>query len=114
LISCLGLFGLSSFSVLQRTKEIGVRKVLGATVRNIWLLLSKEVLVLVLLASLLSVPVAYYVAGLWLERFAYRMHITVWIFALSAVISLMVAFITISFRTVRAAQSDPVKALRYE
>jgi ABC-type antimicrobial peptide transport system permease subunit len=114
LISCLGLFGLSSFSVLQRTKEIGVRKVLGATVRNIWFLLSKEVLVLVLLACLLSAPIAYYVAGLWLERFAYRIDITVWLFGLSAIISLMVAFITISVRTIRAAQSDPVKALRYE
>ena len=114
LISCLGLFGLSTFSVVQRTKEIGIRKVLGATVRNIWFLLSRDFLVLVLLACLLSAPVAYYVAEWWLEGFAYRTDITAWIFIMSAVISLIVAFMTMSFRTVRAAQSDPVKSLRYE
>lgn len=114
LISCLGLFGLSSFTVLQRTKEIGIRKVLGATVRNIWFLLSKDFLVLVLLAGLVAAPFAYYAAELWLEKFAYRIDITAWIFVASAIISLIVAFITMSFRTVRAAQSDPVKSLRYE
>ena len=114
LISCLGLFGLASFSVLQRTKEIGIRKVLGATVNNIWFLLSKDFLVLIGIACIISAPIAYYVAELWLEGFAYRMDITAWIFIASALVSLIVAFITMSFRTVRAAQSDPVKSLRYE
>jgi putative ABC transport system permease protein len=114
LISCLGLFGLSSFSVLQRTKEIGIRKVIGASVRSIWFLLSKDFLVLVLLACILSDPIAYYVAEWWLKGFAYKMDITAWLFVASAIISLIVAFITMSFRTVRAAKADPVKSLRYE
>lgn len=114
LISCLGLFGLSSFTVLQRTKEIGIRKVLGATVNSIWFLLSRDFLVLILVACIISAPIAYYVAELWLEGFAYRMDVTAWIFIAAALVSLLVAFITMSFRTVRAAQSDPVKSLRYE
>lgn len=114
LISCLGLFGLSSFTVLQRTKEIGIRKVLGATVNSIWFLLSRDFLVLILVACIISAPIAYYVAELWLEGFAYRMDITAWIFIAAALVSLLVAFITMSFRTVHAAQSDPVKSLRYE
>jgi ABC-type antimicrobial peptide transport system permease subunit len=114
IISCLGLFALSSFSVLQRTKEIGVRKVLGATVNNIWFLLSKDFLVLILIACVISAPIAYYVAELWLEGFAYQIDIGAWIFLASALVSLMVAFITMSFRTIRAAQSNPVKSLRYE
>jgi len=114
LISCLGLFGLSSFTVLQRTKEIGIRKVLGASINNIWFLLSKDFVVLILVACIISAPIAYYVAELWLEGFAYRMDVTVWIFIAAALVSLIVAFITMSFRTIRAAQSDPVKSLRYE
>jgi putative ABC transport system permease protein len=114
IISCLGLFALSSFSVLQRTKEIGVRKVLGATVNDIWLLLSKDFLVLILIACVISAPIAYYVAELWLEGFAYKIDIGAWIFLASAFLSLMVAFITMSFRTIRTAQSNPVKSLRYE
>jgi ABC-type antimicrobial peptide transport system permease subunit len=114
LISCLGLFGLSSFTVLQRTKEIGIRKVLGATVQSIWFLLSKDFFLLISVACVISAPVAYYAGELWLEGFAYRIDITAWIFAISAVVSLTVAFATMSLRTIRAAQSDPVKSLRYE
>jgi putative ABC transport system permease protein len=114
LISCLGLFGLSSFTVIQRTKEIGVRKVLGATVNSILFLLSKDFLKLVLVALVLSTPVAWYVADRWLQGFAYRTDLTAWIFVLSGLSSVMIAFITISFRTVSAAKSDPVKSLRYE
>jgi len=114
LISCLGLFGLSSFTVLQRTKEIGIRKVLGATVNSIWYLLSRDFLALILFACIISTPIAYYLTELWLEGFAYRMEVTLGIFIAAALVSLIVAFITMSFRTVRAAQSDPVKSLRYE
>lgn len=114
LISCLGLFGLSSFTVVQRSKEIGIRKVLGATVNSIVLLLSRDFLMLVGIAFLVSTPVAYAVAGRWLQDFAYKMDLSVWVFVLSGALSILVAFITISFRTVRAAKSDPVKSLRYE
>lgn len=113
-ISCLGLFGLSSFTVIQRTKEIGIRKVLGATVNSILLLLSKDFLKLVILAFILSAPVAYYVADWWLKDFAYRMDIGVWLFIVAGLASLITAFLTISFRTVSAAKADPVKSLRYE
>lgn len=114
LISCLGLFGLSSFTVIQRTKEIGIRKVLGATVNSILFLLSKDFLKLVVIAFIISAPIAYYVAGWWLKDFAYRVDITAWIFVASGSASIIIALITISFRTVSAAKSDPVKSLRYE
>jgi len=114
LISCLGLFALSAFTVNQRTKEIGIRKVLGATVRNIVLLLTREFLALVAIAFLCSVPVAYYIADTWLKDFVYRIDLSVWIFLLCGMSSLLVALTVISFRTLRAANEDPVKALRYE
>ena len=114
LISCLGLFGLSSFTVVQRTKEIGIRKALGATVNNIMLLLSSEFLKLVLVAFILSAPIAYYFMDKWLNRFAYRMDISAWIFIAAGLVSVIIAFATISFWTINAAKSDPVKSLRYE
>jgi ABC-type lipoprotein release transport system permease subunit len=114
LISCLGLFGLSSFTVNQRTKEIGIRKVLGATVNSIMMLLSKDFLGLVLIAFILSGPVAYYITDKWLQDFSYRMDISAWLFIVSGLASVLTALMTISFRTVRAAKSDPVKSLRYE
>ncbi|HMF71556.1 MAG TPA: FtsX-like permease family protein, partial [Flavitalea sp.] len=114
LISCLGLFGLSSFTVIQRTKEIGIRKVLGASINSILFLLSKDFLKLVLIAFILSAPIAYYVTDVWLEKFAYKMDVTAWIFIASGVASVFIALITISFRTVNAAKADPVKSLRYE
>jgi putative ABC transport system permease protein len=114
LISCLGLFGLSSFTVIQRTKEIGIRKVLGATVNSILYLLSKNFLLLVIIALVLSAPAAYYITDLWLQKFAYKFDLSVWIFLASAASSIIVALITISFRTVKAAKADPVKSLRYE
>jgi putative ABC transport system permease protein len=113
-ISCLGLFGLSSFTVMQRTKEIGIRKVLGATVESIVMSLSGNFLKLVFLAIVVSTPLAYYIADRWLEVFAYRMELSAWIFVATGLVSVMIAFITISFRTVRAAKADPVKSLRYE
>lgn len=114
LISCLGLFGLSSFTVIQRTKEIGIRKVLGATVNSILVLLSKDFLKLVIIAFVLSAPLSYYVSDWWLRRFAYKIDLNAWIFMISALFSVLIAFVTISFRTVSAAKSDPVKSLRYE
>jgi putative ABC transport system permease protein len=114
LISCLGLFGLSSFTVIQRTKEIGIRKVLGASVNSILMLLSKDFLKLVALAFVISAPLAYYALEWWLTKFAYKMDITVWLFVVAGMASILTAFFTISFRTVRAAKSDPVKSLRYE
>lgn len=113
-ISCLGLFGLSSFTVIQRTKEIGIRKVLGASVNSIMILLAKEFLILVAIALVVSTPLAYYMSQWWLEDFAYRIDLGMWIFVLTGMLSLIIAFVTISFRTMSAAKADPVKSLRYE
>lgn len=114
LISCLGLFGLSTFTVLQRTKEIGIRKVLGATVNSILLLLSGNFLKLVVIAFLIAAPVAWYLAEQWLMDFAYRMELGIWIFAASVLVSLLLALATISLRTLSAARANPVDTLRYE
>jgi putative ABC transport system permease protein len=113
-ISCLGLFGLSSFTVIQRTKEIGIRKVLGATVNSILMLLSKDFLLLIVVAFAISTPLAWYAVNEWLNGFAYRMELGPSIFVLSAFFSLITAFLTISLRTVKAAKEDPVKSLKYE
>jgi len=113
-IACLGLFGLASFTSEQRTKEIGVRKVLGASVSNIVVLLSKEFSKWLLIASLVAWPVAYYAVSQWLQSFAYRISIGIWIFLLSTVLALFVAMATVSFKAVRAAIANPVDALRYE
>ena len=114
LISCLGLFGLSSFAVIQRTKEIGIRKVLGASVKSILFLFSKDFLILILIAFIVSAPIAFYITDLWLNSFAYKIDVTIWTFIASGVISVLIALITMSFRTVSAAKADPVKSLRYE
>lgn len=113
-ISCLGLFGLSSFTVIQRTKEIGIRKALGATVNNIVYLLSKSFFGTVLFAIILSTPLAYYLSDRWLQKFAYKFDLAPWIFIAAAGCSILVAWITISFRTLKAAKADPVESLRYE
>ena len=114
LIACLGLFGLTSFTAAKRTKEIGVRKVLGSSVRNIILLLSKDLLKPVLLATLIAMPVAYEVMHGWLQNFAYRTAISWWIFVLSAVITVAIALGTVSFKAVKAALANPTKSLRSE
>ncbi len=113
-VSCLGLFGLSTFTVLQRTKEIGIRKVLGASINSILFLLSATFLKLVVIAFLIAAPLAWYLADWWLADFAYRMELSMWMFAGSAFFCVAVAFLTISFRTVRAARTNPVDTLRYE
>jgi putative ABC transport system permease protein len=114
LISCLGLFGLAAFSSEQRTKEIGVRKVLGASVGSIIALLSKDFLKLVLAAIVIASPVAWYVMNKWLQDFAYHVSIGWLTFAFTAVIALSVALLTISFQAFRAAVANPVKSLRSE
>ncbi len=113
-ISCLGLFGLASFMAEQRTKEIGVRKVLGATVTSILLLLSKEFAKWVLIANIIAWPVAYFAMNKWLQGYAYRINIAVWSFILAALLALTIALFTVSYQAVRAATSNPVDALRYE
>jgi putative ABC transport system permease protein len=113
-IGCLGLFGMASFTAEQRTKEIGIRKVLGASVGGIIRLLAKEFVVLVLLANLISLPAAYFVMNRWLESFAYRMDVQFWVFILTSVLSLSIALITVSYQAVRAALANPVDSLRYE
>jgi putative ABC transport system permease protein len=113
-IACLGLFGLASFTVVKRTKEIGVRKVLGSSVQNIILLLSKDLLKPVLVATLIAIPVAYAVMQSWLQNFAYRTGLQWWIFALSAGITVVIALTTVSFRAVKAAMANPTKSLRSE
>jgi len=113
-IACLGLFGLSSFSAEQRTKEIGVRKVLGASISSIILLLSKEFTRLVAIAFIIGCPLAYYLMNSWLADFAYRINLTPAIFLLAGALALLIALASVSYNTVKAALANPVKALRYE
>lgn len=111
-ISCLGLLGLASYSTMQRTREIGIRKVLGASTESIVGLLSKDFLKLVLLSFVFASPVAWYAMNLWLQKFAYQIDIQWWIFPAAATISVLVAFATISFHSVKAAIRNPVKSLK--
>ena len=114
IIACLGLLGLTTFSAQQRVKEIGVRKVLGASVPHVVALLSKDFLKLVLIALVLAVPVAWWLMNEWLKDFAYRINIEWWIFLVAAVIAIIIAFVTISTQAIKAAISNPVKSLRTE
>ena len=114
LISCLGLFGLAAFAAQQRTKEIGVRKVLGASVTNIVLLLSKDFLVLVVIAILIASPIGWWAMNKWLQNFAYKIDIPWWIFAVAGTLAIAIAFITVSFQSIKAALMNPVKSLRSE
>ncbi|ULC59198.1 ABC transporter permease [Flaviramulus sp. BrNp1-15] len=113
-ISCLGLFGLASFVAEQRTKEIGVRKVLGATVANLWMLLSKDFVQLVIIALILAAPIAYYVMHEWVQKFAYRTDISLWIFLAAGIGALVITIITVSFQSIKAALANPTKSLRTE
>jgi len=113
-ISCLGLFGLSAFTVEQRKKEIGVRKVLGASISGIVRLLSRDMMRLILAALLIAVPFSWWVMHRWLEKFAYRIDIGLWIFALAGLIVFLIAMLTVSFQSIRAATLNPVKSLRTE
>ncbi len=113
-ISCLGLFGLASFTAEQRTKEIGIRKVLGASVFRVWRLLSKEFVVLVTVSLLIAIPLAYYFMDHWLMKYQYRIGISGWIFAASGVGALGITLITVSFQAIKAAIANPVKSLKTE
>ena len=114
LIACLGLFALAAYATAQRTKEIGVRKVLGASVTSIALLLSKDFLKLVAVAFVVAAPVAYFAMSRWLEGFAYRADLAWWVFLLAGGLAFLVALLTVSYQAIRAATADPVKSLRYE
>jgi len=114
LISCLGLFGLTSFVAEQRTKEIGVRKVLGASVFNVWNMLSKDFLKLVVISSFIAIPIAYYVMNGWLQEYPYRVILKWWIFALAIIGAMLVTVLTVSFQAFKAAKANPVKSLRSE
>lgn len=113
-VGCLGLFGLASFSAERRTKEIGIRKVLGASIPQMVLMLVRDFAGLILLANLIAWPLAYYAMHRWLESFAYRVNMNIWIFLLAAAVVFLIAMATISVRAVRAARANPVKSLRYE
>jgi putative ABC transport system permease protein len=114
LIACLGLFGLATLSVARRTKEIGIRKVLGASVPGVVQLVAREFVVLVAIASVLAWPLAYFGMHRWLEDFAYRINLGVGAFLWATFAALAIALLTISYHAIRAALADPVKALRYE
>lgn len=113
-ISCLGLFGLASYSAERRVKEIGIRKVLGASVQNITVMLSMDFLKLVFISNLLAWPVAWFGINRWLEDFAYRVPLSAWVFIIAAFMALLIAMLTVSFQAIKAAVANPVKSLRTE
>lgn len=113
-ISCLGLFGLATFMAAQRTKEIGIRKVLGASILTLWQLLSKDFMLLVLLSCFIAIPISYYGLVSWLENYAYRTDIPWWVFVVAGFGALILTLITVSFQTIKASLVNPVKSLRSE
>ena len=114
LIACFGLLGLSAYNVLQRTKEIGIRKVLGASVQSILFLLSIDFLKLILISFLFAIPAGWFVMNLWLQDYAYRINIAWWVFAIAGCVALLIAIVTISTQAIKAAVANPVKSLRAE
>jgi putative ABC transport system permease protein len=114
LIASLGLFGLALFMIKQRIKELGVRKILGASIVSLFLLQSKEIICLVVIGNVIAWPIAWYVMNQWLQNFAYRIDLTIWPFLLSGLLALLIALLTISWQAIRAATTNPVEALRYE
>lgn len=113
-IACMGLFGLATLTVTRRTREIGIRKVLGASSGSVVGLLSKEFLVLVIIAALIAFPLGWWAMNKWLQDFAYRVHIAWWVFPVAGIVALLIALITISFQAIKAAMANPVKSLRTE
>ena len=114
LISCLGLFGLAAYMAEQRTKEIGIRKVLGASVINVWFLLSRDFMMLVLIGCVVASPLAFYFMNNWLQQYDYRITIGPMVFILSALMAIVITLITISFQAIKAALANPVRSLRSE
>ncbi|MEJ2196932.1 MAG: hypothetical protein P8X73_19030 [Ignavibacteriaceae bacterium] len=114
LIACLGLFGLASYTAEQRTKEIGIRKVLGSSITSIVILLTKEFSKWILLANIIAWPVAYLAMGMWLERFAYHADLNLWVFIASGGIALLIAILTVSYQAIKAALANPIDSLKYE
>jgi putative ABC transport system permease protein len=113
-ISCLGLFGLASFVAEQRTKEIGIRKIVGASVFNLWKLLSKDFLILVIISCLIAIPIAYYYMHSWLQNYKYRTDLSWFVFAVAISLALFITILTVSFQAIKAAIANPVKSLRTE
>jgi putative ABC transport system permease protein len=114
-VACIGLFALSAYVTSLRTKEIGVRKVLGASVTSVVILLSKDFTRMILIAFVLAGPVAWYVMeNWWLQNFAYRIEVSVWIIVASGSVALLIAWLTVSYQSIKAARRDPVRSLRYE
>jgi len=113
-ISCLGLFGMASFMAEQRIKEIGVRKVLGATIFNLWQLLSKDFVLLVIIALLIASPTAYYFMHSWLQGYQYHTEINGWIFAVAAAGAMAITLLTVSYQGIKAALANPVNSLKSE
>jgi len=114
IVGCMGLFGLAAFSAEQRTKEIGIRKVLGANMLDIVGLLSRSFLVLIVIASLIAFPIAWWAMNNWLKDFPYRIMISWWMFGIAIIAALLIALLTISFQSIKAAIANPVKSLRTE
>ena len=113
-VGCLGLFGLAAYTAERRKKEVGIRKVLGASTQSVTMLLSRDFIKLVIISLVIASPIAWYFMNEWLQDFAYRVSISWWIFLLAAVITLSIAFVTVSFQAIRAAIANPVKSLRTE
>jgi ABC-type antimicrobial peptide transport system permease subunit len=113
-ISCLGLLGLSAFVAEQRTREVGIRKVLGASALSLWNLLSREFMVLVGISLLIGVPLGYWIMHNWLNNFAYHAGLSWWIFAITAISAIGITLVTVSFQCIKAAIANPVKSLRSE
>jgi putative ABC transport system permease protein len=115
IVACLGLFGLASFTAVQRTKEIGIRKVLGSSVPSIFLLLSKDFLRLVLIANVIAIPIIWIVMDRWwLNSFTFRIEVGAMVFIVSALLTTFIALATVSYQSIAAAMTNPVKSLRYE
>ena len=114
IIACFGLLGLSAYNVLQRTKEIGIRKVLGASIQNVLYILSKDFITLVLIAFVIAVPVTWWIMHNWLQGFAYRINIQIWVFAIAGILAVLIALLTIGIQALKAAVANPVKSLRTE
>ncbi len=114
LISCLGLFGLASFIAEQRTKEIGIRKILGASILNLWSMLSKDFVLLVITAFVIAVPIAFYFMHSWLQNYQYRTSLSWWIFVGAGAGAMVITLLTVSFQSIKAALANPVGSLRSE